>query len=210
MRIIIQILIVLCVGCVVSSCGVKQVMTKRESNLIRQFPANTPFRVLAINEPLDYTVLRAKSSDVDPKSKETKLLIERMKATLEVEEGVGIAAPQVGITRNLFLFVRVDKPDAPVEVAVNPQITNHSEETVCFERDGCLSVPGVYGNTVRYSWIDVAYTNEHGERIEERLEGHSRADNFVAVIFQHEYDHLQGVLYFDRLCEEPESTLSED
>jgi peptide deformylase len=175
-----------------------------------------------------------------------------MKKTLEVERGVGIAAAQVGISKNLFLFMRLDLPDQPVHVAVNPKIVNHPDTTVCFERDGCLSIPDRSGNSVRYPWIDVEYQNEKGEKVcerlegysrqntftavvcferdgclsipdrsgnsvrypwidveyqnekgekvRERLEGYSRQNTFTAVIFQHEYDHTKGVLFTDKLC----------
>ncbi len=123
-----------------------------------------------------------------------------MQATLEKENGVGIAAPQIGIARNIFLFMRIDKPGYPVEVAVNPEITAHSEEIVCFENDGCLSVPDISGNSLRYKWIEVEYYDRHGNKIKERLEGYSREEDFTGIIFQHEYDHLQGVLFTDKLC----------
>lgn len=179
-------------------------MTKEELDLIGQFDEHTAFRVLEVSNPEDYKILRTKCEDINQKEdKELKHFISRLRVTLEEEQGVGIAAPQVGINRNLFLFMRIDKPGTPVEVVINPKIMNHPKETICFERDGCLSIPGVSGNSVRYPWIDVEYTNEKGERIKERLEGYSRLDNFVAIIFQHEYDHLQGILFTDKLCVEP-------
>lgn len=181
-------------------------MIKEELDLIGQFAADTAFRVLEVSNPEDYRVLRTKCTDINPDNKHVKHFIARLKTTLEEEQGVGIASPQVGLSRNLFLFIRVDKPDMPVEVAINPKIIDHPQETICFERDGCLSIPGVSGNSIRYPWIVVEYTNEQGKRVKERLEGHSRQGNFVAVIFQHEYDHLQGVLFTDKLCEEPPTT----
>lgn len=206
----IRILIILLVGYSITSCGIKRVMTKDEINLINEFDENIPFRVLTVADPDEYKVLRTKCADVDSNSSDLQQFIDRLKVTLVEEQGVGIAAPQVGISRNLFLFVRIDKPGEPVEVAINPRIVNHPDETVCFEGDGCLSIPGISGNSVRYPWIDVEYTNEHGKRVKERLEGYSRLGNFVAVIFQHEYDHLQGVLFTDKLCDDPISIPSID
>jgi hypothetical protein len=58
-------------------------------------------------------------------------LVARLKKTLEVENGVGIAAPQVGISKNIFLFMRLDLPDKPVHVAVNPKIVHHPDTTIC-------------------------------------------------------------------------------
>jgi len=191
----------LCMGCYFSSCETKRIMTKNELDLIGKYDEYTPFRVLEVSFPEELKILRAKNEDVKfDHDLALKQLISRLKVTLKEEQGVGIAAPQVGINRNLFLFVRVDKEEEPVEVAINPRIVNHPEETVCFEYDGCLSIPGVSGNSVRYPWVDVEYTNEQGKRVKERLEGYSRRANFVGVIFQHEYDHLQGVLFTDKLC----------
>ena len=212
MKIIVRIIVSIYVGCFLSSCGIKRVMTKEELDLIGQFGKDTAFRVLEVSDPEEYKVLRTKCSDFSIKEDEDMLrhFIARLKLTLELEQGVGIAAPQVGISRNLFLFVRVDKPGEPVEVAINPSIVNHPDGTVCFERDGCLSIPGVSGNSVRYPWVDVEYTNEMGKRVKERLEGYSREGNFTAVIFQHEYDHLQGVLFTDKLCNTPTIVPSEE
>lgn len=119
---------------------------------------------------------------------------------MEAESGVGIAAPQVGILRNVFLFTRIDKPEKPVEVAINPRIINYSSEKVCFERDGCLSIPDQSGNSLRYKWVEVEYLNEKGESIRETLKGYERSGDFTGIIFQHEFDHLNGILYTDKLC----------
>lgn len=184
-------------------CSCQKTMTKKEKDLIYGGSAETPFRVLLSTNAEDSLMLRKKSIDIEPvkDNADLQMLIQRMRATLEVENGVGIAAPQIGVSRNVFLFMRIDKPGHPMEVAVNPKITARSGEMVCFEDDGCLSVPDVYANSLRYEWIEVEYYNEEGEKISERLEGYSRFDNFTGIIFQHEYDHLQGVLFVDRLCE---------
>jgi peptide deformylase len=177
-------------------------MTKEEKELINSGRANEPFRVLLTTNEKDSLILRQQSKTVEftKDANDLKLLIERMKITLEAENGVGIAAPQVGILRNLFIIVRVDKPGAPAEVVINPRIVSHPEETVCFERDGCLSIPETSGNSIRYPWVEVEYINENGEKIREKLTGYSRKDNFAAIIFQHEYDHLRGILFIDKLC----------
>jgi peptide deformylase len=177
--------------------------SNEEKALIEGATSETPFRVLQITGKQDSIVLRTLCSDVENFTNDSTfhLLIERLKTTLSIENGVGIAAPQVGISRNIFLFMRLDLPGEPVCVAVNPKIINHPDTTVCFERDGCLSIPDFRGNSVRYPWVDVEYYNEKGELIRERLEGYSRQNTFTAVIFQHEYDHTKGVLFIDKLCE---------
>jgi peptide deformylase len=184
------------------SCKTIQPFTEADKSLIVSGTAETPFRVLQVTNGQDSTLLRNRCRDLKNYAADPTfhLLISRLKKTLEVEQGVGIAAPQVGISKNLFLFMRLDLPDNPVHVAVNPSIVNHPDTTVCFERDGCLSIPDRSGNSVRYPWIDVEYWNEKGEKINERLTGYSRQNTFTAIIFQHEYDHTKGILFTDKLC----------
>lgn len=178
--------------------------TEKERELIHSGGLSTPFRVLTVASTEDSLFLRKQCTDIDIEADnvDLKLLIDRLKETMEVESGVGIAAPQVGIAKNVFIFTRLDQPDRPIVAAINPKIVNHPNETICFERDGCLSIPNMSGNSIRYPWIEVEYTNEEGKLVRERLEGYSRRDNFTGIIFQHEFDHLQGVLYIDKLCPE--------
>lgn len=178
--------------------------TQDEKDLINSGTTETPFRVLKVTDQQDSIFLRQKCSDIENinESEDVQILIDRLKTTMAAESGVGIAAPQVGIGRNIFLFTRIDKANYPVIVAINPKIVNHPEETICFERDGCLSIPGISGNSIRYPWVDVEYTDENGNLVQERLEGYSRESDFTGIIFQHEFDHLQGVLFIDKLCPE--------
>jgi peptide deformylase len=200
-----NILLLFLMGLVFSSCSDNASFSAAEKALINEDAADAPFRVLKITNLQDSVLLRTSCSNITHfvNNPDFSLLVARLKTTLSLEQGVGIAAPQVGILKNVFLFMRLDLPDTPVVVVVNPRIVNHPAETVCFERDGCLSIPGLRGNSVRYPWVEVEYCNEHGTLVREKLEGHSRADNFSAVIFQHEYDHLQGTLFTDKLCEMP-------
>lgn len=188
-----------------SACNSIEKMTIKEQEIISASDVNTQFKVLQTDNVNDSLFLRKKSINIDIKNiaenKHWQLFIQRLKLTMSTEFGVGIAAPQVGVGRNLFLFTRIDKPGMPIAVAVNPRIVNHSQETICFEGDGCLSVPNISGTSRRYAWIDVEYYNEKGELIKERLSGSSRKGDFTGIIFQHEYDHLQGILFTDRLCE---------
>ncbi len=179
-------------------------MTEQERNYILSGDENTPFRVLTVDDAADSLILRTECSDLDFKADSALIarLIARMDTTMKAENGVGLAAPQIGILRNIFLFVRIDKPGSPVEVAINPRIVNKPDETICFEGDGCLSIPGQSGNSVRYAWIEVEYLNAKGKKVHERLEGFSRKTDFTGIVFQHEFDHLRGVLYTDKLYEE--------
>lgn len=179
-------------------------MTKEEIQLITGESADQAFRVLKVDNENDLLLLRTKCSDYDFASGDEKVLkhlIDRMLLTLEGESGVGLAAPQIGLLRNIFLMVRIDQPDYPVEVVINPRIVNKPDEMICFEDDGCLSIPNRSGDSMRYPWIEVEYQRPSGEWVRERLKGFSREDDYTGVVFQHEFDHLQGVLYTDKLCE---------
>lgn len=178
-------------------------MNEKERNLIDSGDYNTPFRVLTIDNANDLKVLRTPCKDLNYEgdSAMIKKLAARLLSTMIAENGVGIAAPQIGISRNIFVFMRINQPNHPVEIAINPRIINKPNESICFEGDGCLSIPGQSGNTARYAWIEVEYLNIEGVTIRERLEGFSRTDDFTGIIFQHEYDHLQGVLYTDKLID---------
>lgn len=201
-----KILIILAVIAGFSMCKSTKNMTDKERSLIYSDSINIPFKVLLTTDASDSLFLRQKSIDIEnvaeiANDKDWQHFIQRLKMTMAEESGVGIAAVQVGIQRNLFLFMRLDQPEMPVEVAINPRITAHSDEEFCFENDGCLSVPDMSGNTRRYTWIDVEYYNEKGELVKERLHGGARGGDYTGVVFQHEFDHLKGILYTDRLFE---------
>lgn len=173
-----------------------------ERRLINAGGAGDTFRVLSIANQPDSLILRKRSKDLKSVkgNKELAQLLARMRVTMDAEEGIGIAAPQVGINRNIFLFTRIDEPEQKVQVAINPRITAHSDSLVCFVRDGCLSIPDIRGNSKRYAWIEVSYYDENGQLHKERFSGHKRPDNFTNIIFQHEYDHINGILFIDKLC----------
>jgi peptide deformylase len=105
---------------------------------------------------------------------------------------VGIAAPQVGVNRRVVLVKRLDRePDKPIEAYLNPEIAEFSEEKVV-DWEGCLSIPAGFGKVRRAESITVTYETPGGERKTEKISG------FTARIFQHEIDHLDGVLFIDR------------
>ena len=147
--------------------------------------------------PEDSVILRAVSKDVPSrafKSRELRTLISKMLATVTdpSQDGVGIAAPQVGINRRIVCVMRLDKAGAPFEYYVNVRIDSLSGSIVTGP-EGCLSVPPMRGMVPRHSRIDISYSDiETGSRIYETVEG------YTAVIFQHECDHLDGILYTDR------------
>ena len=115
-----------------------------------------------------------------------------MQASLELEEGVGIAAPQVGVGRRVIIVQRLDKEEEPFEVYLNPVILEYSEDHIV-GWEGCLSVPAGFGQVDRPVSIVLAYDRADGQQERESVEG------WTARIFQHEVDHLDGVLFVDRM-----------
>ena len=168
----------------------------------RECIGNQPdvMRVLTIDDPADAAVLREKSRDLPAKALADPLyatLAAKMVATVTSPEqdGVGIAGPQVGILRRIIAVQRFDKEGELFEVYPNIRIIAKRGELE-LGREGCLSVPDRRGMVLRYRDIDIRYTSPAtGRDTTEHITG------FTAVIFQHETDHLDGVLYIDKLEE---------
>ena len=154
-------------------------------------------RVLSIFNPDDSLILRTPSEMLDDKaikSEEYRLLAEKMLTTVQSPEqdGVGIAAPQVGINRRIVAVWRGDKEGGPFEVYPNVRIDSLFGE-VRPGREGCLSVPGWRGIVPRYSSVIVSFTDPATlQTVRDTVHGYS------AIIFQHECDHLDGIIYTDR------------
>lgn len=125
-------------------------------------------------------------------------LIDSLLSTAMNANGVGIAAPQVSQSYRIFIVCSHPNPrypDAPLmepTVMINPRLLSHSEETVK-GWEGCLSVPGVRGLVPRYRAIAVEYLDRYGKL------NYQEFTDFVARIFQHELDHLNGILFIDRV-----------
>ncbi|WP_332693778.1 peptide deformylase [Halalkalibacter lacteus] len=114
----------------------------------------------------------------------------------ELRPGVGVAAPQIGISKRMFAVHVTDEQDQLYSMGLfNPRIVSHSiEETHLEGGEGCLSVDrDIQGNVPRYSRITVKGTNLDGEEVTLRLRG------LVAIVFQHELDHLNGIMFYDRI-----------
>jgi len=133
-------------------------------------------------------ILRQKAEPVAEVNDEIRQLAEDMFETMIEAEGVGLACPQVG--KNLRMFVLIADDDVR-RVFINPVIIKTSEETSEYD-EGCLSIPQVYETITRPVAVTVQALNEKGRPF--TLE----ADGFLARIIQHEYDHLDGILYIDR------------
>lgn len=177
--------------------------SKDQSSLILDGEGSDPMRVFKITNTSDSILLRQKCEDViiDPNDQVLKRFTERLYSTVRdsMSLGVGIAAPQVGILKNIIWVQRFDKEAYPFELYINPVIKTYSKLTQdCVE--GCLSIPERSDTTETRSYAilleyDKLDNTHHVEMIED----------FTAVIFQHEIDHLNGILYLDHLKEEIES-----
>ena len=155
-------------------------------------------RVLSIFDPADTAVLRAQSTDLSDRSlrsKDFKMLSAKMLRTVTdpSQDGVGIAAPQVGINRRIVAVQRFDKPGEPFEVYPNVRIDSLFGPRVCGP-EGCLSVPGQYGIVSRPAVVTVRAQDRFGNFFEVTGEG------LTARCFCHEIDHLNGIVFTSK-CE---------
>ncbi|MFY0626933.1 MAG: peptide deformylase [Reichenbachiella sp.] len=181
--------------------GTQQFSSEQQS-LIMSGDSLKPMRVFLISDKEDSLLLRQKSNTVVPNPKDEVLqhLVRRMYRTVRdsMSMGVGIAAPQVGILKSIIWVQRLDKENAPFEVYLNPEIKNYSEKKrPC--REGCLSIPNRRDTTkIRAFEISIEYDKMDGSHHAEKVE------DFTSVIFQHEIDHLNGILYIDHLKKEIE------
>ncbi|GFO70017.1 peptide deformylase 2 [Geomonas limicola] len=157
---------------------------------------------------LGQPVLRKVTRDIDdPAHPEVQALIDDMLVTVDDAHGVGLAAPQVFQSLSLFVIAsqpnpRYPKaPDLPPFALINPELVWASDEK---EKgwEGCLSIPGLRGIVPRHRRIGVRYLTRHGEVREDEFA------NFAARIFQHEFDHLKGVVFLDRM-ESPQELVTE-
>ncbi|PIR69844.1 MAG: peptide deformylase [Candidatus Niyogibacteria bacterium CG10_big_fil_rev_8_21_14_0_10_46_36] len=155
-------------------------------------------------------VLRKKAEEVkkeDIRSPDTQSLIRTMaEVLLESENGVGLAAPQIGAPLRVFIVLkkvltlseekkdqeeaRKKDPLSEVDIYINPEIKNRSKTTIIMD-EGCLSVPRMYGKIKRFEKVTLRAYNERGESMERGASG------LLAEIFQHEVDHLNGILFID-------------
>ena len=161
--------------------------------------ADSIMRVLTVRDSADLAVLRSVSSDFSAealRSDEFARLAELMVATVThpSQDGVGIAGPQVGLNRRVVAVQRFDKPGEPFEVYPNVRIV-WASDSLAYGPEGCLSVPDRREDVLRSQEIIIEYAliQQPEQPVRDTVKG------FTAVIFQHEIDHLDGVLYIDRL-----------
>ena len=142
----------------------------------------TVFNIVQIGDE----ILRAKAVEVKRFNENLGRLLDDMAETMKVEEGVGLAAPQVGISKRVVV---IDVGDGLIEL-VNPIILEAKGEEI--DEEGCLSVRGEQWPVARAAWGKVAAMDRHGNKFVKEGEG------FLARAFQHEIDHLDGILFVDK------------
>ncbi len=187
-----------------SSLPVKEAFTDSQTAMIMEADSSKPMRVYKITDPADSLLLRSLSTQVtvNPHDPVLQNFINRLYRTVRdsLSMGVGIAAPQVGILKRIIWVQRFDKEGFPFEVYLNPEIKQYSDKKqTC--REGCLSIPNrtdtlntrAYAILLEYDKLDQTHVTE-------------MVEDFTAVIFQHEIDHLDGILYLDHLEQEQEGT----
>jgi len=147
-------------------------------------------------------VLRLKARKVPAVTEDVRSLIDDMVETMRLAPGVGLAAPQVGDSRRVIVVEYAEPPEQEGEPArppklfalVNPELVRHSPDPVAGV-EGCLSIPGYLGEVERYESITIKGLNRQGES------ARIKASGWLARIFQHEIDHLDGTLFIDRASE---------
>jgi peptide deformylase len=148
---------------------------------------------------IGHPALREKAGPVAPvNSPEIRRLVDDMVETMTATDGVGLAAPQIMVPLRLFIVAcpldsgLPDPPETKPVAIINPEIIAHSTEVVK-DWEGCLSVPGIRGLVPRFRSVTLRYAGTDGSRQEREFV------DFMARVCQHEYDHLEGILYLDRL-----------
>lgn len=185
-----------------ASCPPK--LSAEEKSLVRE--SDGIMRVLQVTDRRDSLVLRTQCKDFrikDISSKTFRKLSDLMLSTVTdpSQDGVGIAGPQVGICRRVVAVKRYDKPGEPFEVYPNIRVLYRSAEKQTGP-EGCLSVPDIYGDVERSKTVVISYVDPSSLKTER-----DTVEGYTAVIFQHETDHLDGVLFTDRMAPSPAGLL---
>ena len=145
-----------------------------------------------------FSVLKRRADAIELPNEEKAAFAESMFATMDASDGVGLAAPQVGVSERLFVIdsrpmIDEESDEEGIRKAFfNPEILEESGEAVGFE-EGCLSIPGIRENVERQPVIRMRYQDAQGNSYEETFEG------MTARVIQHEYDHIEGILFIERI-----------
>lgn len=150
------------------------------------------------NPPLDIhylgdKVLRQPAKRVAKIDDSIRELAKEMLQTMYSENGIGLAAPQIGINKQIIIVdCQPDNPDTPPMILINPEIKRISKD-LCVMEEGCLSIPQVFLEVIRPRTIEVSYKDEYGKQRKIKAMG------LLSRVIQHEIDHLNGVLFVDRV-----------
>lgn len=151
-----------------------------------------PLKVVEYPDP----VLRARNKRVNTFDDNLKTLVAEMFDVMYKTDGIGLSAPQVGMNIQLMVFNPAGEPGKGEEVVlVNPTISRFSKKSLLYE-EGCLSFPGIYGDIERPESVKIEARDITGARFSISLSG------LPSRVFQHEFDHLQGTLFFERMAED--------
>ncbi|KAL3504161.1 hypothetical protein ACH5RR_034002 [Cinchona calisaya] len=155
-----------------------------------QFEA--PLKIVEYPDP----ILRAKNKRINTFDDNLKKLVDEMFDVMYRTDGIGLSAPQVGKNVHLMVFNPVgERGEGEEIVLVNPKVNRYSRKIVPYN-EGCLSFPGIYADVDRPDAVKIDAQDITGQRFEFNLTG------LPARVFQHEFDHLQGILFFDRMTDE--------
>jgi peptide deformylase len=153
--------------------------------------------ILTVDNPEQLQVLRSKSRNVQKVTPKLVAFAQQMLETMRNANGVGLAAPQVGVLQRFFVveLPEDEENDQPRETYIlfNPKIVKDKGEQIGYE--GCLSIPGYIGEVSRRQEVTVQGLDERGQSVRLKVEG------YLARVFQHEIDHLDGTLFTDRLTD---------
>ncbi|EOA21331.1 hypothetical protein CARUB_v10001691mg [Capsella rubella] len=160
----------------------------------------TPLKIVEYPDP----ILRAKNKRIGVFDENLKNLVDAMFDIMYKTDGIGLSAPQVGLNVQLMVFNPAGEPGEGEEIVlVNPKINKYSDKLVPFD-EGCLSFPGIYAEVVRPQSVKIDARDITGAKFSISL------SRLPARIFQHEYDHLEGVLFFDRMTDEVLDSIREE
>ncbi|KAM7280043.1 hypothetical protein ACFE04_007177 [Oxalis oulophora] len=152
----------------------------------------SPLKIVKYPHP----ILRAKNKRIDTFDDNLKKLVVEMFDVMYNTDGIGLSAPQVGVNVRLMVFNSVgERGEGEEIVLVNPRVHRYSKKMVLFN-EGCLSFPTIYADVERPDSVKIDARDSNGARFTVNLSG------LPARVFQHEFDHLEGVLFFDRMTEE--------
>jgi len=155
---------------------------------------NPPLKIYMLGQE----TLRTPANRIVKVDDSVRKLAKDMLITMYSAKGIGLAAPQVGVQKRILVIdLNFEDPDAPPNVFINPEIISSSASLDTYE-EGCLSIPGVYLNVLRPSSIKLSYRDEMGRPKKMNAEG------LMARCIQHEIDHLNGVLFVDKVTDKDE------